>query len=82
MAYVHRPPPGDARALPAFLQQELPRIAQGMQAAEMSRSFRVLYEEPEKYAVGDVVYADGTTWNPGSGEGLYVRKSGGWGYLG
>lgn len=40
--------------------------------------FDELHEEPPKPFVGLVVYADGTDWNPGSGEGLYVYKSGGW----
>lgn len=34
--------------------------------------------EPEKVRVGDVVFADGVRWDPGAGEGLYVRMSGGW----
>lgn len=32
--------------------------------------------------VGRVAYADGVTWNPGSGEGLYVYKSTGWKFIG
>lgn len=41
----------------------------------------VLHVAPTKVKVGMVVYADGTDWNPGSGEGLYVYKSGGWAAL-
>ena len=36
------------------------------------------YNAPPKPRVGQLAYADGTDWNPGSGEGLYVYKSTGW----
>lgn len=42
---------------------------------------RVLNAEPKKPRKGIIVYADGTNWNPGSGEGVYVYKSG-WVLLG
>ena len=29
-----------------------------------------------------VPYADGTTWNPGSGKGLYIRNGGVWVFIG
>lgn len=31
---------------------------------------------------GDVAFADGTNWNPGSGSGVYVYDGGAWQYLG
>lgn len=34
-----------------------------------------LASEPQRPRVGMVVYADGTHWNPGSGEGIYYYKS-------
>lgn len=37
-----------------------------------------LSKEPEKARKGDVVYADGVNWNPGKGEGVYVRLDKGW----
>jgi len=46
------------------------------------QNYDTLHAAPSKIKVGDVVYADGTDWNPGSGEGLYVYKSGGWSLLG
>lgn len=78
MAYRARTVPMDVAALPSFLQQEFANVAQGASSAVESVRFRVLYAQPEKYAQGDVVYADGTTWNPGAGEGLYLRTSGAW----
>jgi len=36
---------------------------------------------PAKPTDGDVVYADGTDWNPGSGEGIYARYNSTWNKL-
>ena len=35
---------------------------------------QVLHVAPEKTLPGMLVYADGSDWNPGSGEGLYRRN--------
>jgi hypothetical protein len=40
-------------------------------------SLQVLYVAPAKAVAGDVVYADGVTWNPGAGEGIYRYSLGG-----
>lgn len=38
---------------------------------------------PPKPRKGQIYYADGVNWNPGSGEGLYVFKgAAGWKFLG
>lgn len=37
----------------------------------------VVYAAPEKPQQGDIRYADGSSWNPGSGEGIYFYNSGG-----
>jgi hypothetical protein len=41
-------------------------------------TFAQLAAEPEKIQNGDLVYADGSNWNPGSGAGLYERRAGAW----
>ena len=33
---------------------------------------------PEKARDGDIRYADGTNWNPGSGAGIYAYVGGAW----
>ena len=38
--------------------------------------------EPELTHDGLLAYADGTSWNPGSGEGLYIYYNSQWNYLG
>lgn len=43
----------------------------------------VNYVAPDRPRTGMLAYADGTHWNPGAGEGLYVHKvTVGWVLLG
>ena len=37
-----------------------------------------IHEEPQRPRVGDIRYADGTDWNPGSGEGVYLYNGTSW----
>lgn len=39
---------------------------------------KVMYAAPTNPQTADVVYADGTTWNPGAGEGLYEYRGSVW----
>lgn len=83
MAYSPKAPPRDPAQLPEFLQQELADIARGQVDPRPVLRFQVLRAAPAKYQAGDVVYADGVTWNPGSGEGLYRRTlAGAWAFIG
>jgi hypothetical protein len=72
--------------LPGFLRRLINSLVQALNAPVDSVSFVQRSTEPAKYWVGMVVYADatlGATANFGAaGEGLYVRKSGGWALLG
>jgi len=43
--------------------------------------FKPLAAAPPSPTVGRVAYANGTSWNPGSGAGLYVYKPGGWVFI-
>lgn len=53
-----------------YLRLELDRIAaETQQIAEGYKE--ILYIAPTKPRVGMIVYADGTSWNPGGGAGLY-----------
>lgn len=60
------------------LQRELQRLAVAVNAVH---DFEVLTAPPKVLTVGMVRYADGSSWNPGSGEGLYVYTSSGWAKL-
>ena len=61
---------------------ELAKIAQAIETADSQINLDKLYAAPKKYRVGTVIFADGATFNPGSGEGLYVYRTGGWKFLG
>jgi len=42
----------------------------------------ILYAAPPKPAEGMVVMADGVTWNPGAGRGVYCYHGAAWAFLG
>jgi hypothetical protein len=71
--YAPRIPPSEYTDLLLFLDEELVRIAQVLNRVE-SGEYTIHYNEPPRYFPGLVVYADGTSWNPGAGEGLYRRS--------
>ena len=64
-------PPG----LKSYLADQLRQIAIELQRA---LSVPVLGAEPARYFDGMIVYADGSSWDPGSGEGFYGRENGAW----
>ena len=79
--YSPAPVPDDAKDLPAYLRKEFDRMS-----AIIGNIADGHYEEsnvvPSKPRAGDVRYADGSNWNPGSGEGLYIYLStGAWSKL-
>jgi hypothetical protein len=77
-------PPKDPAQLPGFLREVQAAIEQAAQRAEPFMQLQVLYAAPSKTFPAMLVYADGTTWNPGSGEGVYRRNlaNSAWNYLG
>lgn len=81
MAYIPKPVSVSDDLL-RYLEQELREISGELSLPEFQGvTLTVLYAEPERYFPGLIVYADGTTWNPGSGEGVYVRTSSAWSKL-
>lgn len=62
---------------------EFQRIQRALNDPQPIFSLQVLHVQPVKRKAGDVVYADGVDWNPGSGEGLYRYTLGGsWAFIG
>jgi len=55
--------------------------AEVISTAYDSLSLNPLHVEPTKRRPGRLAYADGTDWDPGSGEGLYIYTSAGWSLL-
>ena len=78
MAYAPKPIyDSSLPGLVRYLQDELLAIAQSQN--EFSVSMLVLetqYVEPTRKIHGIVALADGTSWNPGSGKGVYWYDSG------
>lgn len=64
------------------LAEELAKIAQAMETADPFFTLDTLYAAPNKYREGTIVKADGTTWDPGSGAGVYCYRGGAWHFLG
>jgi hypothetical protein len=81
---IYRPttPPTDPKALPTYLQSEFQRIAVVMASNVDSVSLEPQYRAPVKPRDGLVVMADGSSWNPGSGAGVYVYRGAAWHFLG
>ena len=79
--YSPEPVPDDVKDLPAYLREEFSRMSSiicNIADGHYDESNAV----PSKPRAGDVRYADGTNWNPGSGEGLYLYLStGAWSKL-
>ncbi len=68
----------DPREIVKWVFDELRAIETAMQVAAESVYILALHAEPARPRNGMVVYADGTDWNPGSGEGFYGRENGAW----
>lgn len=59
------------------LQRELDAIAREF-SETTALELRPRHAEPKKPRDGMIVYADGTDWDPGTGEGVYAYENGSW----
>ena len=73
-----RPLSSDPEELARYTHEELMRLSHYLQALAEGVFFPKTHVAPTKVQDGMVRYADGSDWNPGSGEGLYVRIAGAW----
>lgn len=64
-----------------FLFDELQKIA-GVISLLADGHVETTYAAPAKPRAGDIRLADGTSWDPGSGAGVYAYYSGTWNFLG
>ena len=70
--YEPLPVPDNPEDIPAYLRQEFTRIS-GIINNISDGHFDISNVAPSKPRIGDIRYADGTNWNPGStGEGMYI----------
>ena len=80
--YTPAPVPDNSEDIPAYLRQEFNRMS-GIINNIADGHFDVSNVAPDRPRTGDIRYADGTNWNPGSaGEGVYIYLStGAWSKL-
>lgn len=72
--------PDDApRGLKAWLVTQLRQISAELTHGQpQTVTLATLGVEPPRPRDGMIVYADGTEWNPGAGEGFYGYQAGAW----
>lgn len=73
--------PTDAAQLPRFILDELTKISAAIGVLAEGH-IEMSYAAPAKPRQGDIRLADGTTWNPGSGKGVYCYYGSAWHFLG
>lgn len=79
--YVPGQPPTDAQEMARFFSSELFKIKSAIDALAAGHLDKS-YAAPTKPREGDIRYADGTIWNPGSGQGIYAYYGAAWHFLG
>ncbi len=71
----------ELKDLSNYVREEYDKIATNFSLFDFA-IFKELQEEPKRLIPGLVVLADGTNWNPGSGQGLYIYYGSSWHKLG
>lgn len=79
--YIPGQIPDDPALLPGFLRQEFLSLKQAQERATPYLRLAVTTVAPKKYQDGDL-YEAKAPWNPGAGDGLYIRRNGAWVRLG
>jgi hypothetical protein len=77
--YTPRTPSGD---LAPYIAGEVERINSALESGFVMETLDRLNKEPTRKREGMLVYADGTNWNPGGGEGVYCYYASAWNKLG
>ena len=65
------------REMADWATPEFRKIAESMSETQ-AVDLRPVFAAPLRPREGMIVFADGTTWNPGSGAGAYERRGGVW----
>lgn len=73
--------PENPEDLPRFLREELAKIA-AAGGLGLAASVEFLPAAPGKPREGALYGADGTNWDPGSGQGVYCYYAAAWHFLG
>ena len=75
--YQPGPPPTKVEDLGIYLTNELNRLGEVVFNLSQLR-LEETFAEPDKPRNGQLVYADGTSWNPGAGVGIYWYDGSSW----
>lgn len=69
--------PDDPARIPEFLRQEFLALKQASERAQPFIRLIPTTVAPKKYRDGDL-YEAKAPWNPGAGDGLYIRRASAW----
>lgn len=69
--------PSTPEAVSAYVLREFRRLSAAMSLG-FARHMDTTYVAPAKPRDGDIAFADGTQWNPGSGVGAYIFYAAAW----
>lgn len=76
-------PPENPDEFQIWMQDELRHISDALSEVETDAVLLSEFNaEPDKLYDGRIAYADGTNWNPGSGQGFYGYYAAAWHFLG
>lgn len=81
VSYSPEQPPTNQDEFNRYVYNELLKIQQSISALAAGHIDKT-YVSPTKPRDGDIRYADGTSWNPGSGAGVYYFNGTIWKLLG
>jgi hypothetical protein len=76
MSFRYQPSAPPEKELRAWLADELRRISNAIGVAEFLQ-LAPIDVEPARPSKGMVVWAVGSNWNPGAGQGMYVYNAAG-----
>jgi len=81
--YLPEPSPslGNSEQVVDWIRREFDRISNAISFGKMQNVY-FLNEEPSRVWEGLTVGADGTNWDPGSGQGVYTYYNSTWNKLG
>lgn len=82
MRYEFTLAPADPKSLAAYLNAELFKISQALSLPREELFLQPLGAKPKKPREGQVVYANGSTWDPGAGKGPYCFDGTNWIFIG
>jgi len=79
--YAPEPVPSDPKELPAYIERNNRAIEMAINLLAAGHLDET-HVAPTKPRTGDIRLADGTDWDPGTGQGVYAYYNSAWNKLG